>query len=165
MQPGRSAGGRGATQSLRFKFVDGTRYLGGFLGTEAALSEWLGPQIAQWVGGVESLAKVARRYPPTAYAGLVKSLQQEWQYLQRVVPDCGAAFEPVEEAIRSVFLPALLQATEAECQRKLTTVSVRKAGLGLPDPTQSAPGCFAASKTPFGRGRRSMPICTGAMQA
>jgi hypothetical protein len=54
--------------------------------------------------------------------------------------------EPVEEAIRSVFLPALLQAAEAECQRKLTAVSVRKDGLGLPDPTQSAPGCFAASE-------------------
>jgi hypothetical protein len=40
---------------------------------------------------------------------------QEWQYLQRVVPDCGAALEPVEEA--------MLQATEAECQRKLATPS------------------------------------------
>ena len=133
-------------EAFGFKFVDGSRYVGGFLGTEAALSEWLEPQVAQWAQGVESLAKVARRYPQTAYAGLAKSLQQEWQYLQRVVPDCGAAFEPVEEAIRSVFLPALLQATEAECQRELTTVSVRKAGLGLPDPTQSAPGCFAASE-------------------
>jgi hypothetical protein len=37
--------------------------------------------------------------------------------LQRVVPDCGAVFELVQEAIHSVFLPALLQATEVECQR------------------------------------------------
>jgi hypothetical protein len=91
--------------------------------------------------GVESLVKVARRYPQTAYAGLAKSLQQEWQYLQRVFLDCKAAFEPVKEAIRSVFLLALLQATEAECQRELMTVSIRKAGLGLPDPIQLAPGC------------------------
>jgi hypothetical protein len=28
----------------------------------------------------------------------------------------------------------------------VTTVSVKKAGLGLPDPTQSAPGCFQASE-------------------
>jgi hypothetical protein len=131
-------------QAFGFKFVDGSPYVGGFLGSEAALSEWLESQIAQWVRGVKPLAKVARRYPQTAYAGLAKSLQQEWQYLQRVVPDCGAAFEPVEEAIRSVFLPALLQAAEAECQRKLTTISIRKAGLGLPDPTQLAPGCLAA---------------------
>jgi hypothetical protein len=68
-----------------------------------------------------------------------------------VVPDCGAAFEPVEEAIRSV-----LQATEAECQRELTTVSVCKASLGLPDPTQSGPGCLAASEACTGLLVRSL---------
>ena len=62
------------------------------------------------------------------------------------MPNCGPAFEPVEEAIRTVFLPALLEATEAECQRELTTISVRQAGLGLPNPVQSAPACFAASE-------------------
>ncbi len=63
------------------------------------------------------------------------SLQNEWQYLQRVVRNCGAAFEPVEEAIHTVFLPALLQSTEEESQRELTTLSVGQAGLGLPGPT------------------------------
>jgi hypothetical protein len=119
-------------EAFGFKFVDGSRYVRSFLGSKAALSEWLEPQIAQWVRGVESLAKVARRYPQTAYTGLAKSLQQEWQYLQRVVPDCGAAFEPVEEAIRSVFLPALLQATEAECQRRLGPQS--RPGASGPNP-------------------------------
>jgi hypothetical protein len=103
---------------------------------------------------------MARRYPQTAYAGLAKSLQQEWQYLQRVVPNCGAVFEPVKEAIRLVFLPALLQATGAECQHKLTTVSVGKAGLGLPDPTQLAPGCFAATEACTGLLVRSLWVGT-----
>jgi hypothetical protein len=151
-------GAEGRLEAFGFNFVNGSQYVGGFLRSEAALSEWLVPQVAQWVQGVESLAKVARRYPQTAYAGLAQSLQQEWQYLQRVVPDCGA-FDPVEEVIRSVLLLVLLQATEAECQRKLTTFSVREAGLGRPDPTQSAPSCAHCE-----RGRRSMLICTGATQ-
>jgi hypothetical protein len=46
-------------EAFGFKFVDGSRYAGGFLGSEMALSEWLEPQVAQWVRGVESLAKVA----------------------------------------------------------------------------------------------------------
>jgi hypothetical protein len=133
-------------QAFSFKFTGGYRYVGGFLDSDAALSQWLPPQIQQWVSGVASLAKVAKRYPQTAYAGLTKSLQQEWQYLQRAVPNCRPAFEPVEEAIRMAFLPALLEATEAECQRDLTTISVCQAGLGLPNPVQSFPGCFAASK-------------------
>jgi hypothetical protein len=115
------------------------------LGTDEALGQWLDPKIQQWVEGVETLARVAQRHPQTAYAGLAMSLQQEWQYLQRVVPDCGPSFQPVEEAIRVAFLPALLGGAEDETQRELTSLSVRRAGLGLPDPTQTAAGCFAAS--------------------
>jgi hypothetical protein len=74
--------------------------VGGFLGSQAALSQWLEPQIAQWVWGAQLLAKVALWYPQNTYASLAKSLQQEWQYLQRAIPDCGVAFELVEEAIR-----------------------------------------------------------------
>jgi hypothetical protein len=133
-------------EAFSFRFCDGHRYVGGFLGSDDALGKWLGPKIQQWVQGIETLAKVARRYPQTAYAGLTKSLQQEWQYLQRVVPACGAAFEPVEAAIRTVFLPALLQGTEGETQRELTSLSVRRAGLGLLNPTRTAPDCFTASE-------------------
>jgi hypothetical protein len=86
-------------EAFSFKFTDGYRYVGGFLGSDAAVSLWLPPQIQQWVSGVASLAKVTKRYPQTAYAGLTKSLQQEWQYLQRGVPNCRPAFEPVEEVI------------------------------------------------------------------
>jgi hypothetical protein len=134
----------GRRPKRNFNFCGGHRYVGGFLGTNAALQQWLAPQLQEWVRGVESLVKVARPHPQTAYAGLTLlgsltlSLQQEWQYLQRVIPNCGEAFEPVEEAIRMVFLPALLQATEEECQRELTSLSVCQAGLGLPDPTLSA---------------------------
>jgi hypothetical protein len=135
--------------------------VGGFLGSQAALSQWLEPQIAQWVWGAELLAMVALRYSQNTYASLAKSLQQEWQYLQRAVPDCGVAFELVEEAIRLVFIPALLQATEAECQRKLTTISVPKAGLGLLDQNPVGPRLLAHCV----RGLRLMPTCTGAMQA
>lgn len=73
------------------------------------------------------------------------SLQQEWQYLQRVVPGCGAAFQPIEDAIRDVFIPALLQGLPDETQRELTSLSVRHAGLGLPDPTSTAQGNYATS--------------------
>jgi hypothetical protein len=59
-------GAKAQLDAFGFKFVDGSRHVGGFLGTEAALLEWLEPQIVQWVRGVEALAKVARRYPQTA---------------------------------------------------------------------------------------------------
>jgi hypothetical protein len=54
-------------EAFSFKFTDGYRYVGGFLGSDAALLQWLAPQIQQWVSGVASLAKVAKRYPQIAY--------------------------------------------------------------------------------------------------
>jgi hypothetical protein len=37
-----------------------------------------------WEEAVADLAKVAPNFPQTAYSGLQKSLQQEWQFVQRV---------------------------------------------------------------------------------
>ena len=89
---------------LPFKHQTGARYLGSFLGSDEERQEWLRPQIQTWVEGIQKLATVAHRYPQTAYAGLVRSLQSEWMYLQRVVPDCGMALATIEEAITSTFL-------------------------------------------------------------
>ena len=55
------------------------------------------------------LAGVALKHPQSAYAGLQKSLQQEWAFVQRVTTGVGAAFRPVKEALWEVFVPALFQ--------------------------------------------------------
>ena len=99
---------------LPFKHQTGARYLGSFLGSDEERQEWLRPQIQTWVEGIQKLATVAHRYPQTAYAGLVRSLQSEWMYLQRVVPDCGMALAPIEEAITTTFLPALFGSDPGE---------------------------------------------------
>ena len=55
------------------------------------------------------MAGVARKHPQSAYAGLQKSLQQEWAFVQRVTPGTGEEFGPVEEEIAKVFLLALFE--------------------------------------------------------
>ena len=60
-----------------------------------------------WSHGVKVLAKIARRHPQSAYAGLGVSLQSEWQYLQRTVPGVGTLMGPIEEALREKFFPSL----------------------------------------------------------
>jgi len=65
-----------------FQYEDGYRHIGGFIGTLEAKTKWLQPQIQQWIKGIKRLANVAPRFPQTAYAGMAKSLQLEWQYLQ-----------------------------------------------------------------------------------
>jgi hypothetical protein len=103
------------------------------MGTPEAIGQWLLPQVKKWVHGVHQLAKVARRFPQTAFAGLAKSLQSEWQYVQRVAQDLGHKFAPVE-----VFLPALLgdqlPATDRICDQP--GLSTKFAGLSLPNPNE-----------------------------
>jgi hypothetical protein len=133
---------------FNFRHAEGHRYLGGFVGTGAAEAQWVDPQVQQWIEGVHCLAAAARRYPQTAYAGLSQSLQSEWQYLQRVTPDIAPAFAPLEAAIATVFLPALLATTAEEVAklRPLLALPTRLGGLGIPDPTTTGEFCYAASK-------------------
>jgi hypothetical protein len=76
--------------NLDFKVKTRERYLGGFIGGEpaAALDEWLdGKTIQHWSEAVAGLAAVAAKFPQSAYSGLQRLLQQEWQFVQRVVKD------------------------------------------------------------------------------
>ena len=130
-----------------FRYTDGHRYVGGYIGSDKARSDWIDPQIQQWVKGIKALAKVARRYPQTAYAGLQKSLQSEWMYLQRVTDRVSDDFAPIERAIQEDFLPALFDARKEEIaeMRPLLALSVRRAGLGIPVPTLSGPPSYRTS--------------------
>jgi hypothetical protein len=132
---------------FHFQRTEGHRYLGGFVGSGSTEAAWIDPQVEQWVAGVHLLSKVARRYPQTAYAGLSKSLQAEWQYVQRVTPNIDQAFAPLETAIAEIFLPALLDSSvqEAAQLRSLIALPVRFGGLGIPDPTTTGAACLSAS--------------------
>ena len=93
------------------------------------------------------MGDVARRYPQTAYAGMTRSLQCEWQYLQRVLPNASDVFKPLEEALRSHFLPALLGQDEVSDRlRERLKQPVRNGGLGIPNPCETADALFEASE-------------------
>ncbi|KAL3764483.1 LOW QUALITY PROTEIN: hypothetical protein ACHAWU_009969 [Discostella pseudostelligera] len=117
---------------LNINFSWGERYLGGYIGSGATKDKWIGDMVAKWVAAVETLAKVAVKYPQTAYAGFTFCLQNEWQYLQHVVADTGPFFEPLEKAIQCHFLPALLGLGAGDIDgkyRELLMHSVTKGGL------------------------------------
>ena len=96
----------------------------------------------KWVAAVQTLGVVAGRYPQTVYAGFTFCLQNEWQYVQRVVADTAPFFAPLEEAIRTHFLPSLLGLPSTEIDgdyRQLLTHSVKMGGLTIRNPVDMAP--------------------------
>jgi hypothetical protein len=96
---------------------------------------------------VTDLASVAKNFPQSAYSGLQKSLQQEWQFVQRVRKDTGMDFLEVERAISQSFLPALFGDAydDDDPRRRLASLPVKHAGLTLPNPTESAESNYEAS--------------------
>ena len=73
----------------------------------------VGWMVDKWASAVVTLSTVAvaERYSQTAYAGFTFCMQNEWQYVQRVVADTALFFLPLEEVIRKHFLPAISSPT------------------------------------------------------
>ena len=120
---------------LGVKVVTSHRLLGGHIGLSKGLQEYVDEKVARWKDYVARTASVAPSQPQDAYVALTKSLACEWDYLQRVVPECGPAFEPVEESLRETFLPSLFGTEISETERRLFQLPVKFSGLGIRDPT------------------------------
>jgi hypothetical protein len=143
--PADMAAAKAALSRFDFRYQEGARYVGGFIGTKDSKEAWLAPQIATWVEGIHALARIATNYPQTAYAGLSKSLQAEWQYMHQVVENAGDHFGPIEEALANVFISALLGGKDGGQLWELFTLPVRQAGLNLPNPAIRAVDGYRAS--------------------
>ena len=89
--------------------TNGCHYLGGCVREKQLENEWIDDKVQNWVEAVENLSPFASLAPQSAYAGMQRELQHEWTFIQRAVPCESAAFEPLESAIQSRFLPSLIR--------------------------------------------------------
>ena len=140
-----------ATLELNMNFVQGRQYIGRFIGSAATKEEWLGDIVAKWTAAaVETLAVIAMKHPHTANAGFASSLQNQWQYLQRVAAkNTGPYFVPLKVAIRTKFIPALVGVQSWEVDggyHELLTHSIKQGGLAIHNPVDTALHIHAASK-------------------
>ena len=100
-----------------------------------------------WAHGVNTLAKIANRYPQSAYAVLGMSLQLEWQYVKRTVPGVGSLMGPIEDSLREAFFPALFGVEEVSVDLiKILGHSVKRGGLGILEPRLLAKRAYNISK-------------------
>ena len=115
---------------------EGSRHLGGFIGSNTHLDEWLAPKIEEWAAAAAfALARIVKREPQCACAGLTKPLQSEWSCLHCVLSHCEDRFQLIEDAIHTVFLPIIFDGAETNNElRELTTLIVKHSGLGVPNP-------------------------------
>ena len=137
---------RDAAKGTTVQHEAGSRTLGGHIGSPEIRDTWITRQVSDWAEWVKALGRIATRFPKTAYAGLVKALQNEWTYLQQTTTGSGSLYTPIEKVITEDFLPALLgQATTGQTMRNQTALAVKRAGLGIPNPTTTTGENYSAS--------------------
>ena len=88
---------------------------------------------------METISSLATTQPHAAYAAFTRGLANKWTFLARTIPDTNKLFEPLEEKIRTTFLPALTgQDTCNGDVRDFLTLPVRLGGLGIVNPSKQA---------------------------
>uniref|UniRef100_A0A0G4IDX9 Uncharacterized protein n=1 Tax=Chromera velia CCMP2878 TaxID=1169474 RepID=A0A0G4IDX9_9ALVE len=131
------------------RIVEGTRLLGGHIGTDAHREKWVQEKVKKWAGSAERVATAAEFALHKAYAACSKSLQHEWKFVTRVVPGAGGQMGQLEGTIRDRLIPALMKRRRSPGNggpptqhdvwlRDVTALPVQLLGLGIPKPTKTA---------------------------
>jgi len=128
------------------KIVTGSKYVGGYVGSEQDLDEWLSEKVMKWVKSVNCLASAAEQFPHSAHTVLTKSLQHEWGYIQRIIAGAETYVHPLKEVLMDIFLPKLTSLDLTSDEKDLMCKPVRHLGIGIVDPVFEAPLAFDNSQ-------------------
>jgi len=85
----------------------GRPYLGGAIGSETYVSDFLENKVACWSKDLELLSEITASQPHAAYSAFTHGMMSKWSYLSRIFPDIGDHLQPLEDIIRNKFLPTL----------------------------------------------------------
>ena len=124
----------------------GRPYLGASIGSEEYVAEQVKLKVSEWTANLKSLATIAETQPHAAFAALTHGLTSKWTYLSRTVPGIGPLLGPLDEALHSVLLPALLgRPPPSDQERTLFALPARLGGLGVGIPSTNAAREFRSS--------------------
>jgi hypothetical protein len=99
---------KSAFTEFDFKVRSGSRYfLGDFIGSSDDQMMWIEAKVVDCTSAIADVAFIVISHPQSAYAGLQKSLLQEWQFVQREVKGIDADFSEIKKSITDLFLPSL----------------------------------------------------------
>ena len=116
------------------------------MGTRSSVEKFVRDKVASRVTEVKCLSVIAKIHPQAAYEAFTHGQSSKWNFLMYTIPDIEAEFQPLEDAIRHQFLPAITgRQALSNAERELMALSVCLGGLGIPIPTRSAPSQFRSS--------------------
>ena len=127
----------------------GLPVLGAFLTKSAAArATFVETKVASFDRQLDALARFAHTEPHAAHAAFTHGLSARWNPVQRLLPDCGPAFLPLQNTITTRLIPALLtdaQLSQSPLLHRILSLGCSAGGLDLVNPVANAPGNFSAS--------------------
>ncbi len=132
-------------QQYGISVVTGERYLGSFVVAKKDRAVFLEKKVEKWLEKIDAVSNVSASYPHEAFSAFSRSLQAEWNFLTRTLPDVEEALESVDAKITGTFLTSLIGRSPSEDERQLFSLLSRKGGLGIPIIPQSATRNFTTS--------------------
>uniref|UniRef100_A0A1X7U925 Reverse transcriptase domain-containing protein n=1 Tax=Amphimedon queenslandica TaxID=400682 RepID=A0A1X7U925_AMPQE len=92
---------------LGVNVVTSHRFLGGVVGDREGQTGFIKSRVEKWSHILNRLAEIAVEQPQAAYAALTKSIQNKWQFTQRLIPNCQQALTDIEHLLANSILPAI----------------------------------------------------------
>ena len=85
-----------------------------------------------WKNQLEILSKIAEIQPQAAYSAYMFGLKHKFTFFLRTVPDIADYLFPIEETLRSLFIPAITGGHIcSDAERVLLALPVKFGGLGV----------------------------------
>ena len=94
-------------------------------------------KVTEYIAELAVYERLAASEPQVAHKLLMHTMLPRWNYWQRVTPDVGPLFQPVEEALHRV-LGTILGIVVSPARRALASLPCRKGGFGLANPVSTA---------------------------
>ena len=117
---------------------NGQRYLGSALGTESFQKKYVSEKVTRWIRELEDLCKIAKMEPQLAYAAYTFGLSKKWIYVMRTIPNISEYLKPLEECIRTKFIPVILggKYQPNELDRDIYSLPTKHGGLAIFNPAE-----------------------------
>jgi hypothetical protein len=81
------------------------------------------------------LSNIANVHPHAVYAAYIHGFMSRWTYIARTTPHISHLFEPLEQHIRSSFIPIITgQPPPNDSLRNLFALPVRHGGIDIRNP-------------------------------
>ena len=127
---------------------DGSRYLGGYLGTPESSDKYTRSMVDRWVTELRRLARMAQTQPQAFYAVFTRCLVSRWTYHLRCLDFNPSCLQAMDDAINAELIPALTghEIPQNSPLREVLSFPARFGRLAIPVLSEAAPLEHAASR-------------------